>query len=82
MSAITVRELNNNISKALVRVEAGETLDIMRNGKVIAELRPKDRRSNEEWRKAYKKSVDVLRKGLPGKIGTISEADKYGDAEL
>jgi antitoxin (DNA-binding transcriptional repressor) of toxin-antitoxin stability system len=82
MSAVTVRELNANISKVLSRVAAGETLEIMRNGKVIAELRPKDRRSNEAWRKAYKESVRVLRKGFPAKVESISEDDKYGDAEL
>lgn len=82
MPALSVRELNSNISKVLARVEAGETLDIMRNGRVIAELRPKDRRSTAAWRKAYKESVKALRKGFPAKIGTISEDDKYGDAEL
>ena len=82
MGALSVRELNNNISKVLARVEAGETLDIMRNGKVIAELRPKDKKSNEAWRKAYKESVKVLRKGFSGKIGQITEEDRYGDADL
>lgn len=82
MSAITVRELNSNISKALARVAAGETLDIMRNGKVIAEIRPKDRRSDESWRRAYEESVRVLREGFSARIGKIDEADKYGDAPL
>lgn len=82
MAAVTVRELNSNISKTLARVEAGEVLDIMRNGKVIAELRPKDRKSNAAWRKAYKDSVDLLRRGLPGTTGPITEEDKYGDAPL
>jgi antitoxin (DNA-binding transcriptional repressor) of toxin-antitoxin stability system len=82
MSAVTVRELNNNISKTLARVVAGESIDILRNGKVIAEIRPKDRRSNDAWRKAYKESVRVLGEGLPAKIGRISEDDKYGDASL
>ena len=82
MGAVSIRELNSNISKALARVEAGETLDILRNGKVIAELRPKDRKSNEAWRKAYKESVRVLRKGVPAKIGKITEEDKYGDVTL
>ena len=80
MAALSVRELNSNISKALARVEAGETLDITRHGRVVAELRPKDKKSNEAWRRAYKDSVRVLRKGFPGKIGKITEDDKYGDA--
>lgn len=82
MGALSVRELNSNISKALARVEAGEILDITRNGRVVAELRPKDKTTNEAWRKAYKESVRVLRKGFPGKIGAITEEDKYGDADL
>ena len=82
MTALSVRELNSNISKVLARVEAGETLDIMRNGKVIAELRPKDRKTDAAWRKAHKKSVEVLRKGFPAHIDRITEDDKYGDADL
>jgi antitoxin (DNA-binding transcriptional repressor) of toxin-antitoxin stability system len=82
MGALSIRELNSNISKALARVEAGETLDILRNGKVIAELRPKDRKSNEAWRRAYKESVKILKEGLPGRIGQISEEDRYGNADL
>jgi antitoxin (DNA-binding transcriptional repressor) of toxin-antitoxin stability system len=39
MGVISVRELNANVSRALSRVEAGETLRITRNGKVVAELR-------------------------------------------
>lgn len=82
MGALSIRELNSNISKALARVEAGETLDIMRNGKVIAELRPKDKKSDQAWRKAFKDSVQTLRKGFPGQIGQITADDKYGDADL
>ena len=82
MTALSVRELNSNISKALARVEAGETLDIMRNGKVIAELRPKERKTDAAWRKAHKESVKVLRKGFPAHIDRITEDDKYGDASL
>jgi antitoxin (DNA-binding transcriptional repressor) of toxin-antitoxin stability system len=82
MGALSVRELNNNISKALARVEAGETLDIMRRGKVIAELRPKDKRSDQAWRKAFNDSVRTLRKGFPGKLGRLTADDKYGNADL
>ena len=82
MGVVTVRELNNNISKTLARVAAGETLDIMRNGKVIAELRPKSAVRDAKWRKAYLESRDVLEKGFPIGAGTITEDDKYGDADL
>ncbi|MGI8930936.1 MAG: type II toxin-antitoxin system Phd/YefM family antitoxin [Sphingomicrobium sp.] len=82
MGALSIRELNANISKALSRVEAGETLDITRNGKVIAELRPKRPVRDAAWWKAYDESVAMMRKGFPGKIGKITEEDKYGDAPL
>lgn len=80
MTVVSVRELNSNISKALARVEAGETIDIARNGKVIAELRPKTIVRNAAWRKAHKESVDFLRKGLVLNVGKVTEDDKYGDA--
>ncbi len=82
MGALSIRELNSNISKALSRVEAGETLDITRNGKIIAELRQKRPVKDAEWWAAYRESVDVLTKGFPVNVGTIDEDDKYGDAPL
>lgn len=82
MGVLSVRELNANISKALARVEAGETIDVAKNGKVFAEIRPKSRSDNAAWRKAHKDSVNFMRKGLDLGGGKISEADKYGDAEL
>ena len=82
MPSLSVRELNSNISKALARVEAGETLDITRNGKVIAELRPKRPVRDAAFWQAYRESVELLTKGIPGKIGKITEEDKYGDADL
>lgn len=39
-STIAVRELRNNGSQVLARVQAGETLTITSSGKPIAELRP------------------------------------------
>jgi len=82
MNAITIRELNTNISKAIARVEAGETLDILKNGKVVAEIRPKPRERDEAWLKAYRESVEFMRVGLPIGAGKISEDDKYGDTDL
>ena len=39
-STIAVRELRNNGSQVLARVQAGETLTITSAGKPVAELRP------------------------------------------
>jgi len=82
MGALSIRELNANISKVLARVEAGETLDITRNGKVIAELRPKRRVRDAAWWKAYDESVAMMRKGIPVSIGKVTAEDKYGDIDL
>ncbi len=82
MGALSVREFNANISKVLARVEAGETLDITRNGKVIAELRPKRPVRDAAWWKAWRETEALLDKGFSGSIGKITEEDKYGDVQL
>lgn len=82
MGVLSVRELNANISKALARVEAGEVLEISKNGRIIAELRPKAPVRDAAWREAYTRSVERMRKGLPIGAGKITEEDKYGDDEL
>jgi antitoxin (DNA-binding transcriptional repressor) of toxin-antitoxin stability system len=67
MTSLSVRELNGNFSKALARVESGETVDITRNGNVIAELRPKsaDRRRDPLWRASFEALKEDLEKGVP-----------------
>lgn len=80
MGAMTIRELNANISKAISMVEAGETLDIVKNGKVVAELRPKPRNADAAWRKAHEESIAFLREGIDLCIGKVSTDDKYADA--
>ena len=82
MGVLSVREFNSNVSKALSRVEAGETVNITRNGKVIAELRPKRPERDAKWWKAYHESIAFLEKGLPLDVGKIAAEDKYGDADL
>ena len=82
MGVMSIREFNANVSKAFARVEAGESLDITRNGKVIAELRPKRPVRDAEWWKAARESEEFLRRGLPLGVGKVAEEDKYGDAEL
>ena len=79
MSVLSVRELNSNISKALARVEAGETLEIAKNGKIIAELRPKARVRDSAWQRAFDETAAFLATGLPLGIGKVTPEDKYGD---
>ena len=67
MSVLSVRELNANISRALSRVEAGEILEIARNGVVIAELRPKSSRRTEDpvWRASFAALMEDVSRGVP-----------------
>lgn len=67
MGSLSVRELNANISKALAHVEAGETLDISKNGVVVAELRAKTARRADDpvWRAAFDALMDDVCKGVP-----------------
>lgn len=67
MGSLSIRELNANISKALARVAAGETIDITRNGKIIAELKRKTKARNEDpvWRSEFENLVEDLGKGVP-----------------
>jgi prevent-host-death family protein len=82
MAALSIRELNANISKVISRVEAGETIDISRNGVVVAELRPKRPSRGEDWWRAWRETELLLQRGLPLSVDRITEADKYGDVEL
>lgn len=82
MTIMSVRELNANISRALSRVEAGETLDIARNGRVIAELRPKRPVRDEAYWQARRATEERLATGLTLDVGDIGQHDKYGDAKL
>ena len=82
MGSLSVRELNANISKALARVEAGEVLDIKKNGRVIAELRPKRPVRDAVWRKADEESMDFLRKGLPLGIGKVHRRGQIWGCEF
>lgn len=66
MGMISIREFNASVSRTLARVEAGETIDITRNGKIIAELKPKTRRTidDPERKKAFDEFMNLLEKGV------------------
>ncbi|HKX22102.1 MAG TPA: hypothetical protein VJM81_02380 [Rhizorhapis sp.] len=71
MGVMSIREFNANVSAAFAKVEAGETLEITRNGKVIAEVRPKrkSRMDDPEFRAAREKLLKHLETGIPGLHG-------------
>jgi len=84
MRSTTVREANQNFSKLIAEVEQGETVLITKNGRTVAELRPRadDPYENPEWRAAYEQMLALLR-SWPDRgyeVGRITEDDKYGDA--
>ena len=66
MGMISIREFNASVSRTLARVEAGETIEITRNGKVIVEMKPKTRRRQDdpEWQKARDELFEILEKGI------------------
>ncbi len=71
MGVVTVREFNSSVSRVIARVEAGETIDISKDGKVVAELRPKraSKLDDPTFRAAYEKALKGLAIGVPGLVG-------------
>jgi prevent-host-death family protein len=83
MKTVTARDANQHFSKVLAEVEQGETVLITKNGKTVAELRPRsdDPRDDPAWRAAYEQMVALMQawpdRGIS--VGAITEDDKYGD---
>ena len=63
MKTITARDANQNFSKVLAEVERGETVLISKNGKTVAEMRPRadDPRQDPVWRANYERMLDLMR---------------------
>lgn len=68
MIVMSIREFNSNVSKAVALVESGETVDITRHGKVIAELRPKRANKLEDpvFRANWERMVAGMQEGVAG----------------
>lgn len=80
MGVMSIRELNANLSKAISRAEAGEVIEITRNGKVVTELRAKrlNRMDEPEFRAKYEKMMDSMRRGIPGLNGPFTYEERTG----
>jgi prevent-host-death family protein len=78
MGVMSVRELNANLSKALARAEAGEIIEITKNGKPIVELRakPKNRMDDPEFRAARERLLESMREGIPGLKGPFTYEER------
>ena len=86
MRTVSIREANQNFSRLVKEVEAGETVVITRQGKPVAELKPRpaNRLDDPDFRAAFESLKRHLAQ-LPRdgyRIGKITEEDKYGDIEL
>ena len=82
MREMTVREANQNFSQVIAAAERGETIVITKNGTPVAKISPQaaDRASDPEWRSAFAALGKSLRSKRPTgyRVGTVTEADKYG----
>jgi antitoxin (DNA-binding transcriptional repressor) of toxin-antitoxin stability system len=80
MGVMSIREFNKNVSAALAKVEAGETIKITSNGKVIANVVPErvNHMEDPEYRAAHEEMMALLRKGLPGLKGPASYEERTG----
>ena len=80
MGVMSVREFNANVSAALAKVEAGETIDVTKNGKVIAEIRPKraNRMDDPVLRAARDKLLASLHEEPLGFTGPASYEERTG----
>lgn len=83
MRTTTVRDANQNFSKLIAEVERGETVLITKNGRTVAELRPRadDPREDPAWRAKYEEMLRLM-DAWPDRgyeVGKITLEDKYGD---
>ena len=80
MGVMSIREFNANTSKAIARAEAGEVIDITRNGKTVVEIRAKRRNKMDdpEFRAAYARIVQRMEKGIPGLTGPATYEERTG----
>lgn len=75
---MSLRELNASVSQAVAKVEAGETIDITKRGKVVAEPRPK-RASNLDdpiFCANYERALRGMQDGVPGLVGPATYAER------
>jgi prevent-host-death family protein len=80
MTLMSIREFNANTSKAIARAEAGEVIEITRNGKPVAELRAKrkNRMDDPEVRAAYERMIARMKTGIPGLRGPATYEERTG----
>ena len=80
MGVMSIREFNANASKAIARAEAGEAIEVTRNGKVVAEVIPKRKNhlDDPDYRAAHEEMMALFRGGLPYLGGAASYEERTG----
>lgn len=79
---MTITEFRRHADAALARAEAGEIIEITKNNRTVAELRPKRGAHDVEWNAASREMIDLMRIGFHLGGGPFTAEDKYGDAEV
>ena len=83
MHTVGAFEAKAKIAELLDKVTAGETVLITKNGRTVAEIRPRadDPRQDPEWRSAYEEMLRLMKETpVTGyRVGKITKEDKYGD---
>jgi antitoxin (DNA-binding transcriptional repressor) of toxin-antitoxin stability system len=82
MTVMSIREFNANVSKAISRVQAGETIEISKGGEIVAEVRPRPKLVGEARKAALAKLDELLSRKFGPYTGPITQEDKYGDDPL
>lgn len=80
MGVMSIRQFNANVSKAFAKVQAGETIKVTSNGKVIATVIPErvNRMDDPEYRARYEKMMAGMREGIPGLKGPATYEERTG----
>ncbi|EKV26280.1 hypothetical protein C882_2858 [Caenispirillum salinarum AK4] len=73
---VTVHEAEENFMSLLDQAEAGETVEIFRDGKPVARLAP-SRKTAEERAKAQKEALADMRRGFNLGGGTFDRDSLY-----
>ncbi len=62
MAALSIRQLNDNLSAAIARAEAGEVITVTRHGRPVVELRARsvNRTDDPVWREAYARMMLIM----------------------
>jgi antitoxin (DNA-binding transcriptional repressor) of toxin-antitoxin stability system len=78
MGVMSIREFNANTSAAFAKVEAGETIKVTKNGKVIATVTPEraSRMDDPEFRAKREKLLTSLKDHPMGLAGPATYEER------